>query len=503
MQVHMTAPVVTWGGLHVGDVVAGADGREWTVTSLGGKQRWVAGGPVVDFKLRRAGPVEVATTQRLTDPAPLVRRGDHTDSAAAVDALLGVGLNVEILREDTITLSDATEMLQGMADHPSGVAPADPFMTPGAAPSQTGLQRKEAPRGRWGWYKLPKPDGSGEVEYPRVSTLAKTITDDYGLVEWKLRMVAKGVSLRPDLIAKAAALDVDVDKGSFSEVVKSAMEKAESSRGANYGTAVHKFCERLDCGETIESMGVPADCIKAVQAYAAALKAARLTVLTEYSERTVVHHGLGYAGTIDRVVRAADGTLYVLDLKTGKDVAEYGGLEFGTQQALYANAEAMCSLDYKSYEPMPAIDRTKSLILHVPFKTPEAAQVYGLNISAGATAAGLALKVREIRKEAKTWLWAYSPATGADAVALRIGRATALDELGAAVEDAKRIGAWTPDLEAYALARYDLIRVMDAPDRLAIATLWDELHPAGRWTDDVAEIAGRRAAELTPAGAAA
>lgn len=484
--------MTTWGGLHAGDVVAGADGRAWEVVSLGGKHKWVAGAPTAEFKLRRLddGETTVATTQRLTDPAPLQQRGDHHVEADAAAVLIAAGLNIEIIEETTVT--EAT---------------VDPFMNPGTAPSQTGVQRKEAPRGQWGWYKLPAPGGNGTAVYPRVSTIAKTLCDDFGLVEWKLRMVAKGVALRKDLIAKAAALDVDTDKGSFSEVVKAAMEKAESARGANYGTAVHKFCERLDCGETIEALyqgGMPDDVVPVVRAYAAALKAARLTVVPEYCERTVVNHRHGYAGTIDKVVRAADGTLYVLDLKTGKDVAEYGGLEFGVQQALYVNAEAMCTLDFAGYEPLPPVDKTKSLILHVPFANPESAIVYALNVGAAATAAMMSLQVRELRKTSKEWLWAYSPGAPADAVRLRIGRAVSLDELGAAVNDAKRIGgAWTPEMERYALARFDVIRVSGAADRAALAALWAELHPAGRWTDDIAALAAETAQRLAVAGAVA
>ena len=246
----------------------------------------------------------------------------------------------------------------------------------------------------------------------------------------------------------------------------------------------------------MKSMGVPDQLVADLTAYAAALKTAGLRVMPELSERVIVNAEHGYAGRWDRVVADRAGQLYILDLKTGKDVVEYGSLEIGTQQALYANGTHMATPDFKSYEPMPPVDRMKALILHLPIGAGQG-QVYGLDIHKGWRAAGVAFETRRLRTEARNgWMWAYSPATGADAVELRIGRSVALDELGAAVADAKRIGAWTPELEAYALARYDLIRASTAQRTDDLAALWAELHPAGRWTDEVNAMAVRRAEEI-------
>lgn len=475
---------VLWGNLHAGDVVAGADGREWTVTSVGGKQRWVVGGPVVDFKLCR-DETQVVTTQKLTEPAPLVRRGDHTEAAVAVDAFLGAGLTVEILREDAMTETSTP----------------DPFSNPATAPSRAGHKRPEPKFDQWQRYKLPHPETGVEQAWTRVSTVSRTLSDEYGLTQWKLRMAVAGVARRADLIAGAAAADPETDKQALDGIVRSALERAESSRGANLGSAVHKFTERLDAGESIAAMGVPEGLVKDIEAYAATLKAAGLTVVTDLAERVAVNIALNYAGRIDRVVRDRAGTYYILDLKTAKDLA-YSWLEIGIQLGGYANATHMALADLSGYEPMPAVDRMKGLVLHLPIGK-AAGQVYAVDIAKGWAAFQTAVRVREMRSAAKEMAWTYSPGTPADAVRLRIGRAVALDELGAAVEDAKRISAWDAETEAYALARYDMIRVAGAPDRGALAALWEELTPAGRWTDDIAELAGRRAAELAPAGVAA
>lgn len=465
--------MITWAGVHAGDTVRGADGRAWSVLERYVGPRWVIGGGFGRFVMD-AGSGPISIMRKLDEPCPLIARADHAEDARAAGVLIEAGLNLTLLGEGPMT-------------------EPDPFTPPAAV-----VKRGDAPTGKWNWYKLPHPiTGEADRLWPRVSTIANTLEDEYGLTEWKLRMVAKGVAVSPDLIAKAAAADPAVDKADFAAVVKSAMERAEAGAGANFGTAMHAFAERLDNGETIAAMRVPAPLIPDVQAYAAALKAAKLRVLPELSERVVVNADLEYAGRWDRVVEDQAGDLYVLDLKTGKDVIDKGQLKTSIQQAFYANATHLCIRDFTAYEPMPPVSRLKAFILHLPIGAGQGA-VYGLDIAEGWRDANLALTVRARRSAAnKGRMWAYSPGTPADAVKVRIGRAVALDELGAAVADAQRInGAWTPELEAYALARYDLIRVRDASRTEDLAALWAELEPAGRWTTALYDAATHRAVQL-------
>jgi hypothetical protein len=157
----------------------------------------------------------------------------------------------------------------------------------------------------------------------------------------------------------------------------------------------------------------------------------------------------------------------------------------------------MCSRDFRSYEPMPPVDRMKSFILHIPIGTPEAAEVYGLNIAKGWAAAELAMDARRTRADArKGWMWSYSPGTPADAVAMRLRRATTLDELINGHLTALKAGVWSTQLEAIALTQYDIVRAGTAETREALAALWAELEPAGRWTEVVADVASARAAAL-------
>lgn len=468
----MTPVAPTWGRVHVGDTVRGADGRTWVVCERSPGPKWLLQGETIRFVLR-CGEREVRIERPGTDPAPVIASADHSIIAAVVDQLIEIFGVVEVLGEYETEESNVNEPM----------APAAP-------------KRREPPTGQWGWYKLPHPvSGEADKLWPRVSTIARTLGDEYGLTAWKLRMTAKGVALRPDLIASAAAADVETDKSTLDGIVKSAMEKAEAGAGANYGNALHNFTQRLDAGESVTAMGVPAALVADVEAYAATLKRHGLTVLPDYSERVIVNPDQEYAGRWDRVVRDRAGNLYVLDLKTGKDLS-YSWLEFATQEALYSRARYMCSLDFTGYEPAPVVDQSKALVMHLPVGTGRA-QIYGVPIDKGWRAALAALDVRRMRTASKEWNWLVKPDTPADVIRLHLDRAGTFDELNTIMGNATKRGEWTDELAAHALARYDILRAQHAASREELAALWAELNPLGRWTEGVNDAAHKRNSILT------
>jgi hypothetical protein len=461
---------VTWGQVHAGDTVRGADGRDYRVASTEPLGVWVGSGRT-EILLELAGP-DALLTRRVRRPAdeaaPIVARADHSDTAAAYAALAGAGLAPDLIGETTVTSTTT--------------------MDPAAA------ARREAPMGKWGWYRLPDPGGSPtDALYPRVTTIAGTLDDEFGLTAWKLRMAVKGVALRPDLIARAASADTSVDKGTLDKIVESAMEKAEAGAAANFGSAMHKFAERLDAGESIASMGVPAQLVPDLEAYAAALRAHGLTVLPEYSERTVVNADDEYAGTWDKLVRDRTGALYLLDVKTGRDLS-YGWLKVAIQEALYSRATHMCSRDYLVYDAVPTVDQMKGLVLHLPLGSAKC-QIYGVPLDKGWAAAQTALEVRGLRTQARKWAWLLKPDEPADVIRLHVDRAETLEALLEVQGNAIARHLWTDELMVAALARYDLIRINGAT-RAELADLWAELHPAGRWTPELGAAAEARVAYL-------
>lgn len=250
----------------------------------------------------------------------------------------------------------------------------------------------EPKRDRWGRYLLPDPDTGKEVSWTRVTTVANTLADRYGLEQWAKRNVALGLAAREDLYALAASCTPD-DKKQLNTIVKDAEEAAKARSGANLGTALHRITERVDRGEDLD---IPDAWRADVDAYAQTLVDNHIKVHPEYLERIVVVPKAKVAGTLDRLVtvETVDG-LIVGDIKTGQDVVTYGMGEIAIQLALYANASHMWNGD--GYDPMPDINKQRALVIHLPVGQGEC-NLHWVDIEAGREAARMALAVRDWRK---------------------------------------------------------------------------------------------------------
>lgn len=344
-----------------------------------------------------------------------------------------------------------------VTDRPAGPAPtADLFADPAGF--------IEVKRDRWGRYVLPHPETGVEQPWVRASTLARCLADEYHLNGWKMRQVARGVSLNKDLIAGVVAADPE-DKGTLDKLVGKAMERAESSSGANLGTALHSFTHRLDRGEPIASLRAPAPLDADLVEYLATLKRYGLGIVPDLIERIVVCPELGVAGTFDRIVTQHPGyasgcRLSVLDLKTGKSV-EHGFLEMAIQQAIYNHATHMWNPITQSYVPMPppsVLDRDRALILHLPVGQAHG-DLYGVNTIEGFEAARVAEQVRQYRNAGKGYGWLVNPA---DHESLLVHRVSTADgsELSRLWEKHYPLGEWTPAVAQAAEARVARLQVV-------------------------------------------
>lgn len=421
----------TWGAVHVGDTVRGVDQRPWTVVGARRGATWLGSGKTDVHLALRLGERTVRVSRGVGEPVELVERADHSAEAAACLALLDTGMTFDLLEE---TLSD-------------------PFAAPAAAPAKV-------KHDRFGRYLLPDPETGKERAWTRATTIARTLVDEYNLTRWKLRQVAKGMALRPDLVAGAAAADPEEDKGTLDDIAEKAMERAGSSTGGTLGTALHNFTKRLDRGEPAGSLGVPAALTPDMAAYVDTMNRHRLRVRPETVERIVVLPELGVAGQLDRLVGQPPGqtkaaALAVLDLKTAKSV-DYSGLEIAIQLAIYAHAPLMWDPVRQAYEPMPeGVDRDRALVLHLPAGKAHG-EVYGVPLIEGWEYVHLAMRVREARNRGKGLLWLVEPGP----------------------------------------ADLALHRVRRAPDRAELARLWEQLHPQGLWSEEVNAAATARLAEL-------
>lgn len=248
--------------------------------------------------------------------------------------------------------------------------------------------RPEPKRDRWGRYLI------GGKPYTRVTTFAASIDDRFNLEQWKVRMCAAGLVARQDLFAQAAA-NID-NKQKLNKLCDEAIEAAKGSAGANLGSALHSFTEQVDLGLTPT---VPAPWDADIAAYTATLEANGVTISPQYVERIVVHHGLGVAGTFDRLVTVDGWPLPVIaDLKTGnlEHASAFGAI--AVQLACYAMAQDLYDPASDLLEPMPPVDPNRALVIHLPAGK-ATCTLHVVDIAAGWRAAQLCRQVRDWRKQ--------------------------------------------------------------------------------------------------------
>lgn len=250
---------------------------------------------------------------------------------------------------------------------------------------------------RWGRYLLPDPRDEQVKPWTRVSTFARSITDSFALAQWQQRMTAKGMALRPDLVALAATMDVSRDKADMNKLVEQAKDAAGQKIAANTGTAIHAFTEQVD-GESLRIDAVPELHRPTVQAYQLQLKAAGLSVVPELIERVVCLPQLSVGGKFDRVLRESSDIHVVGDVKTGKDPS-YGALEIAVQLACYAHAVNACGVwdrSKRKWVPAPSVRTDYAIVMHLPAGKGTCA-LKRVDLVAGWEAAKLCFDVRSKR----------------------------------------------------------------------------------------------------------
>lgn len=245
--------------------------------------------------------------------------------------------------------------------------------------------RVEVKRDRFGRYLVKgKP-------YTRVTTFAATVDDRHNLELWGRRMVAAGLVDRSDLFAQAAANHDD--KKALNRICDEAIEAAKGSAGANTGSALHLFTERVDRGEDFTP---PAPWNADLDIYQATLRANGVQIVDGMIEQIVVNHTFGIAGTFDRLV-TIDGfdRPLVADLKTGSVDHSWGAI--AVQLACYSNADELYDPATDTTMPMVDVDTDFALVVHLPAGQ-AACTLYLVDIREGWQAAHLCQQVRDWRQ---------------------------------------------------------------------------------------------------------
>lgn len=298
----------------------------------------------------------------------------------------------------------------------------------------------EVPRDRY-MRPLIIPAGGGKpVAYTRCTTFVGVLEDTFNLSKWQQRMVALGLTKRPDLLLAVSAHSDD--KKRLDGICDEAREAAAASSAATTGTALHKLTERVDRGENVD---IPKVAKADVNAYLAALDGMdRLHI-----EALTVHDELKVAGTPDRVLMV-DGTPVIADLKTGS--IDFGIGKIAMQLAMYSR-----SLRYELDGTRHSldVDQDRALVIHLPAGSGECKLVW-VDIRAGWEAVQVAAEVRAWRAR-KNLATPYAPAQ----------RTTSLS-----------------------VARL----ILEAPDEATLRQIWADHRDV--WSDDLTKRAAARKAEL-------
>lgn len=394
----------------------------------------------------------------------------------------------------------------------------------------------------------------GERSYQRVSNLLKNIeTDTFNLDEWRENMLAIGLAARSDLVlGVAAAAQFDPVTGKLTKeskdtlrgLRKQAADAAKSKAGANAGTAVHTATERLDLGESVEQIGLPAPYDADLRAYETLKRVMGLRFRPDHIERSVRNTTTDNVGTYDRLGESdllvargvlAPGELLVVDVKTESSPL-YNMMHIGPQLAEYANSEDVFVPEPRPetaddpngpfagrYEPMPPVSKIVGLIVHV---RDGRAVPYLVNLTAGWKSARRAAEQRDELAASKTPIgnpgaWAQlvpldmpQPAPAAGIVAAAVARgpmgfsapagiATAADYRATAdipreqiveqsVRGADGLVRWQP-VQVDPNVRHLLAAIEEAADLTRLGELYDAAAQYGiEWSGAVASAGEAR-----------
>lgn len=245
----------------------------------------------------------------------------------------------------------------------------------------------------------PKIDGK---YFTRASSLAKTLEDQGGLINWKAKMAAKGVADSDQLRALAASTPIDDYR--WRDIVERACEQAGASNAADLGTSIHAATEHWDLYD--ERPNVPKEILADAEAYREVCKQHELTPLA--AEVFVANAELKTAGSFDRLVEGPDGVARILDIKTigekkdAEQAAKWTGVAWAIQIATYANSKPYDGeAGYLEWEDIglrqPAMQGMNAYVAAIPRGSGKCFLI-DIDLTAGYELAQLAVQVKQARR---------------------------------------------------------------------------------------------------------
>ena len=346
---------------------------------------------------------------------------------------------------------------------------ASPFADPTPAPAAGRVRMSN------GRYKLPDPDTGQDTLFTRVSTIAKMLEDTYHLDQWKDRMLAKGLAMRPDLVMLAGATPLE-DKRTFTDLTRSSRDTAGGSEGANHGTAFHSLTELVDRGQPTPQ-GTHPDNVKRLELYKQRLEEWQLQVIPGWMERVVLNREHRIVGRTDRALFAQNMSLLlnetyrlvgpeappppivpptasiIGDVKSQKSM-DFGCMAIAMQLAIYAHADLVWNEETGQWdEPDVELNQDVAVVMHVPSDR-IAADIHVIDIARGWELVQMAMDIRAARKEKLNRKLEHS--SGRD---------------------------WKND-------------IMNASTKQDLSAIWKAADAAGEWTDELLKLGKARLSEI-------
>lgn len=222
------------------------------------------------------------------------------------------------------------------------------------------------------------------IPYGRISKFAGLTDDTYNLSVWQQRVVARGLAMRDDLLARVVAvnatylnpLDNPQAKAAMKAIVAEAFAAGGGHDASERGTYLHGLTEHVDRGEALPPGTLQAD-VERMWEYESALKEAGITPVV--IEQGVVNDTYKVAGTLDRVFILSDGAAVVADYKTGAHDPNYPA-KVAAQVRTYSTSKRYDYETGQRSELYPGLDPDRGLLIHQPDKAGEGCEIYELNL---------------------------------------------------------------------------------------------------------------------------
>lgn len=235
----------------------------------------------------------------------------------------------------------------------------------------------------------PRDRSKKPTGYVRVSTMAETLSDSYGLNRWLQGNIIRGITKRPDLYNAALVAST---RQEVYELVDLCSEAGDDKQAARNGTSMHTLYALHSRG-----LPIPEHLPDNVRAMLDKLIEATKDFEVLDTEGFVANDRIKVAGSFDQLLlHKPTGTRYIGDLKTGQNL-KYIALKTCMQVAMYAGSDYY-ELDGQR-EPHGA-DRDRGVLIWCPWveeaKDAEC-ELRWLDLRVGRQAVLEAIKVRDFR----------------------------------------------------------------------------------------------------------